>query len=769
MRSLRTKHAVILALSARAIAALLTRTYAAPDEYYQGPEPAHLLAFGRGLLTWEWAPRAALRSHAHPALLAAFAYAPVRAVEALSPALRPPRLRWAREVVLPLLWLAPRLASAAAAAAGDVAAFLLARRLFGKRSAAYALGAQLCSWFAIFAAARPLANGAEAALTAVALLLWRAALDSEQERFGARTVKAESQASSVPDLRMAQPSPKSRSALVRARRASATSGRGDPSAARHAQSIVGVSSLLGPSASSLANAAGAGLCAGLAFAVRPTSAVIWAFLALAALPQLGVRRLICLTARSALPAAAAVVALAASLDSHLYGRPTLPAFNFFVFNSLTGLDKLYGVYPALWYLYNGLPAACGLLLPLVLYSLWMLFGASEVQARVSAAAWWRARELALASAGLVIALSAASAHKEHRFLFPLISSISIYSGLALANLESRRFFAQPRCFLGLLALAASISVSAGLYINLAHQRGPVAVAEALASDAALADVRTFRTRAARGAESGSAGSPELSPRRLMQAHFLMPCHSTPFYSVVHYDVELVLLDCSPDARHVANASHAGAAWDGAGQFRAGICASAGCCGAEEMPAVCESEAWASQPEALLRALYGSTADGGLLPPAICADNAYSDANSVASPRPPLQFATAPEAFASEFGADICRERLRRSTQDWRAARRRLPSHIVLFDIDVDHPDDPLNSLLFGSEETPRPPTPILAWLLANNYSQAGAFLQSAVSIRSDVHARRRSGREPSEVRLYTHSCWQSWAERAEGEERSDPT
>jgi phosphatidylinositol glycan class B len=39
-----------------------------PDEYWQGPEVAHALAFGRGELTWEW--QAALRSALHPALIA---------------------------------------------------------------------------------------------------------------------------------------------------------------------------------------------------------------------------------------------------------------------------------------------------------------------------------------------------------------------------------------------------------------------------------------------------------------------------------------------------------------------------------------------------------------------------------------------------------------------------------------------------------------------------------------------------------------------------
>ena len=45
-------------------------TYFNPDEFWQGPEVAHRLAFGYGHLTWEWSQKAQLRSAAHPAIFA---------------------------------------------------------------------------------------------------------------------------------------------------------------------------------------------------------------------------------------------------------------------------------------------------------------------------------------------------------------------------------------------------------------------------------------------------------------------------------------------------------------------------------------------------------------------------------------------------------------------------------------------------------------------------------------------------------------------------
>ena len=55
----------------RVLAALSVRTYFNPDEYWQGPEVAHRLAFGFGYESWEWAAGARLRGYTHPLLYAA--------------------------------------------------------------------------------------------------------------------------------------------------------------------------------------------------------------------------------------------------------------------------------------------------------------------------------------------------------------------------------------------------------------------------------------------------------------------------------------------------------------------------------------------------------------------------------------------------------------------------------------------------------------------------------------------------------------------------
>lgn len=53
----------------RWVNSVLVWTQFDPDEFWQGLEPAHLLTFGRGFLTWEWAPGIQIRSWLHPLIL----------------------------------------------------------------------------------------------------------------------------------------------------------------------------------------------------------------------------------------------------------------------------------------------------------------------------------------------------------------------------------------------------------------------------------------------------------------------------------------------------------------------------------------------------------------------------------------------------------------------------------------------------------------------------------------------------------------------------
>ena len=57
-----------VAVGLRVAVALLTVTFFQPDEYFQALEPAHIIIFGYGHLTWEWRSRPPIRSIFFPML-----------------------------------------------------------------------------------------------------------------------------------------------------------------------------------------------------------------------------------------------------------------------------------------------------------------------------------------------------------------------------------------------------------------------------------------------------------------------------------------------------------------------------------------------------------------------------------------------------------------------------------------------------------------------------------------------------------------------------
>lgn len=94
----------------------LVRTAFDPDEYWQGPEVAHRVAFGYGHLTWEWWPENALRGYLHPLL-----FAPLYKLLALCSLDTPFLVQWS-----------PRILQSLMATLGDVSLYVLATSLAPK-------------------------------------------------------------------------------------------------------------------------------------------------------------------------------------------------------------------------------------------------------------------------------------------------------------------------------------------------------------------------------------------------------------------------------------------------------------------------------------------------------------------------------------------------------------------------------------------------------------------------------------------------------------
>jgi phosphatidylinositol glycan class B len=676
----------IAASIVRVVSALWNCTYAAPDEHWQAPEIAHRIVYGVGYTTWEWWPSYELRGALHPVLLAAVQW-----------------LTWPLQLALPawthrfVIAFAPRLFHAMVATATDVALYDLVLRVakhdapiaLAHAAASFTVVLNATSWFQFYAASRMFTNNLETMLLVVGLGFW---------------------------YRGVLPSP----------------GKfvGSPGAFT-----------------------AAAICAGLGASLRPTAIVPWIFAALALLVRKGWGFSMDVALRRVVPGAFIGLSIGCLCDFWLYGHASMPLVNFIQFNVIDKLDRLYGSYPLLWYAYDGIPATMVGCLPFFFVGIFLI-RATDIRFDF------------MVISGGYIALLSAGAHKEHRFLLPVMPLLHFVAGNAIAemllanNLREThnamdnaivppastlfsRAFATPipatpvrrrrsitreeratpetqsiskshELLRSLLApwpmrpiIWASITGICVLHAGLAvyfgrwHQAAPISAVNAIASEAAtIASYHVGRT-----------------PRpltSLMNVHFLMPCHSTPFYASVHENIHMVALDCSPPFRqglfyqfHNITGGH--------GAFPS------------------ESDAWSMEPLPLLRALYGPKP----ALPDVCS-LAASDLHTITPRAPHLQFrplnlsmgasaaafAVDPAAMLNEFGTVITAYQLGRPKYS------KLPTHILLFDTDVAK-------------------SSVSEFIARHLYIKQATFFHAHVA--TDVHA----SSDPGYMLLYVHPCWLS--------------
>jgi hypothetical protein len=172
----------------------------------------------------------------------------------------------------------------------------------------------------------------------------------------------------------------------------------------------------------------AAVVAGCTVGLRPTAGIPWVALGAHFMATQRVRATLemvtCVTLGGLLG-----LGCITGLDSWCFGEPTLTMWSFLRLNLLHGVDRFYGSYPPLWYLLDGLPATCAALLPVI------ALGAGAVHKP--------ARQLVLlAAAGWYVAVLSATAHKEHRFLLPLLPLLAVYAGRGIW--EVCRRFPPPR-------------------------------------------------------------------------------------------------------------------------------------------------------------------------------------------------------------------------------------------------------------------------------------------------------------------------------------
>ena len=240
-----------------------------------------------------------------------------------------------------------------------------------------------------------------------------------------------------------------------------------------------------------------------------------------------------------------IIAISTITDRVYYGTWTLPPLRFLYFNVAQSLAIFYGHNRPDYYITEGLPLLLTTALPFTLIGVWDVLRPSHSAAispngsgsketgegrhhhgsiqsdRLSGGAADVLKLFACITIFLTLTMSFI-AHKEMRFLFPILPMLHVLAARPLARVFPRHL-TPPRKLL--LCILVALNVSIAVYTSQYHQRGVIDV---------LHYIR----------KSNEAGSAIAS--RNTTVGFLMPCHSTPWRShLVHPTINAWALTCEP--------------------------------------------------------------------------------------------------------------------------------------------------------------------------------------------------------------------------------
>ncbi|KAJ2889673.1 glycosylphosphatidylinositol anchor biosynthesis, partial [Coemansia aciculifera] len=214
-----------------------------------------------------------------------------------------------------------------------------------------------------------------------------------------------------------------------------------------------------------------------------------------------------------------------AIDRLGYQKWVFPPYQFYLFNVHEGLASWFGESPPLYHLYVSMPILFTSMLPFILHGAYLAFARGHATTQP-----------ALVALAAMFVFSLVS-HMEYRFLYPLLPIGFMYAAVSIDYLVSgasncagvtsssdgdnaartKKIETKGRRLWSVRNVVAYLivtNVPAMLYLNLVHQRGVV-------------DVMAYlRTEALKG--NGS----------VEDIGFLMPCHSTPYYSHLHQPIPM---------------------------------------------------------------------------------------------------------------------------------------------------------------------------------------------------------------------------------------
>lgn len=246
--------------------------------------------------------------------------------------------------------------------------------------------------------------------------------------------------------------------------------------------------------------------------VRPTAAIIWIPLCLHHLfkSQYSAMGIII---KKLLPIGLLVGGCGMAIDSYIFGKFIFTPWEFLKYNFFHNIGSFYGVHPWYWYFLVGLPTILGINFVPFLIGVIATIRNSEV--------FPIRKQLLLTIVTALIAYSCI-AHKEFRFILILLP-MCLY---ICADTLSRWSYKASKYKLWIVALIILVgNIIPAWYLSLVHQRGTLDVMHQLADIA-----ENYRDE----------------DNKQANILFLMPCHSTPYYSHIHQNISMRFLTCHPN-------------------------------------------------------------------------------------------------------------------------------------------------------------------------------------------------------------------------------
>ncbi|KAE9462492.1 hypothetical protein C3L33_05597, partial [Rhododendron williamsianum] len=287
------------------------------------------------------------------------------------------------------------------------------------------------------------------------------------------------------------------------------------------------------------------LLAALACAIRPTSAITWAYVGI--LELLVTRDRLNFIFLEVAPIGFLVITLTCLLDRLMYGSWVLVPLNFLKFNFLSSGGDYYGTHKWHWYFSQGFPVMLFTFLPFSIAGI-----ITSKQWKLSGLIAW------------VLGLYSVLGHKEFRFVLPVLPIALMFSGYSLATIgkpdssygrtkDSIRI--KTKCpskkLLAVLFLLAT-NLPMAFYMSLVHQKEPETLHGYVGHNFFRAIFWMILTcipancAGQRGAEDVmNYLSKEALNGKVESIVFLTPCHALPYYSTLHHNLPMQFLDCSP--------------------------------------------------------------------------------------------------------------------------------------------------------------------------------------------------------------------------------